>query len=211
MFEPFCGLSGHPFAPEPDPDFYFPSRTHQHAYRRLQYGLHHGGLTVLTGNPGTGKTTVLEAFLRRLEDSAVVARTLAQALDPAAGAGGKPRLLVLDDAHALPVEGWRELHRVALQTFLVGRPELRQRVKISCHLGPLERSETRRYVEHRLKHVGWKDEPPFDDEAFALIHACTGGIPRHINRLCARALTGIFVAEQGRIGAAALKRLIQAV
>ena len=105
----------------------------------------------------------------------------------------------------------RDLHRVPVQTFLVGRPELRQRVRTSCHLGPLEREESHRYIEHRLKQVGWKGEPPFDGEALALIHSCTGGIPRHINRLCARALTGIFVAEHGRVGAAALKRLIQAL
>jgi type II secretory pathway predicted ATPase ExeA len=209
MFEPFCGLSGHPFAPEPDAAFYFASRAHQHAFRRMQYGVHHGGLTVVTGNPGSGKTTVLEAFLRHLGDAVAVVRTAAEAAQPADP--GRPRMLVLDDAHALPPETWRELHRAPLLTVLVGRPELRQRVRISCHLGPLEREETRRYIEHRLKLVGWTGEAPFDQEAFTLIHACTGGVPRHINRLCTRALTGIFLAEQGRIGAAALKRLIQAV
>jgi len=209
VFEPFCGLSGHPFGPDPDPAFYFPSRAHQHVFRRLQYGLQHGGLTVLTGNAGTGKTTTLETFLRHLDQTVKVVRTMAQACDPANAS--RRRLLVLDDAHALPPEAWRDLHRVPVQTFLVGRPELRQRVRTSCHLGPLEREESHRYIEHRLKQVGWKGEPPFDEEALALIHSCTGGIPRHINRLCARALTGIFVAEHGRVGAAALKRLIQAL
>jgi type II secretory pathway predicted ATPase ExeA len=208
VFEPFCGLSGHPFEPDPDPAFYFPSRAHEHVYRRLQYGLQHGGLTVLTGDAGTGKTTTIEALLRHLEGAVTVTRTIAQALDPGAAATGARRLLVLDDAHALPPDAWRALHRMPLQTFLVGRPDLRHRVRTSCHLGPLERDETRRYIEHRLKHVGWKGDPPFDEEAFALIHSCTGGIPSHINRLCARILTAVFVTEQGRIGAAALKRLI---
>jgi len=166
VFERFSGLSGHPFAPSPDPAFYFPSRAHEHVYRRLQHGWHQGGLTVLTGDDGT------------------------------------------HDAHALPPHAWRDLHRLPLQTFLVGRPELRHRVRTSCHLGPLERDETRRYIEHRLKHVGWKGDPPFDEDAFALIHSCTGGIPRHINQLCTRILTAVFVTEQGRVGAAALKRLI---
>ena len=207
MFEPFCGLSGHPFEPDPDPAFYFPSRAHEHVYRRLQYGLRHGGLTVLTGDAGTGKTITIETLLQHLEGAVTVARTIAQALDPGAAATGARRLLVLDDAHALPSDAWRALYRIPLQTFLVGRPDLRHRVRTSCHLGPLERDETRRYIEHRLKRVGWKGDPPFDEEAFALIHSCTGGIPSHINRLCTRILTAVFVTEQGRIGAAALKRL----
>ena len=58
-----------------------------------------------------------------------------------------------------------------LQSFLVGQPELRtmmqspqmqqlrQRVIASYHLGPLDRAETQAYIEHRLRHVGWKDDP----------------------------------------------------
>lgn len=224
MFEPFCGLSGHPFELRPDPGFFFRSRGHQRAYRRLQYGLRHGGITVLTGEAGAGKTTTIEAFLRQLDDTAVVARKLdcarldgdellaavAQAFGNELAAGGRRRLLILDEAQRLPIESWRDLHRLPLQTFLVGRPELRLRVEHSCHLGPLERDETCRYIEHRLRQVGWKGDAPFDDEALAIIHSHTGGFPRRINLLCARALTGTFVAEKSVLGAEALRRVIQA-
>ena len=86
-----------------------------------------------------------------------------------------------------------------LQSFLVGQPELRammqgpqmqqlrQRVIASYHLGPLDRSETQAYIEHRLKHVGWNSDPTFEPGCFDLIHELTGGIPRRINTLCNRA------------------------
>lgn len=95
-----------------------------------------------------------------------------------------------------------------LQSFLVGQPELRammqgeqmqqlrQRVIASYHLGPLDRTETQAYIEHRLKHVDWKDDPKFDPACFDLIHSLTGGIPRRINTLCNRLLLAAFLAER---------------
>jgi len=95
-----------------------------------------------------------------------------------------------------------------LQSFLVGQPEfrdimqgaemqqLRQRVIASYHLGPLDAEETRSYVEHRLRHVGWADDPRFDPGAFNIIYGYTGGIPRRINTLCDRLLLGAFLAER---------------
>lgn len=225
MFEPFSGLSGHPFEQRPDASFFFPSRGHQHAYRRLQYGLRHGGITVLTGEAGTGKTITIAAVLRGLDDAALVARNLdctsvrrgailpaiRDAFGPELAARGRRRLLVLDEAQALPLECWRDLHRLPLQLFLVGRPDLRQRVKTSCDLGPLGADETRAYIEYRLKRAGWKGEPPFHEDAFALIHDHSGGNPARINRLCARALTATFVGERSALGADALRRLLQAL
>jgi type II secretory pathway predicted ATPase ExeA len=87
-----------------------------------------------------------------------------------------------------------------LQTFLLGQPEfrktlqspemeqLRQRVIASCHLGPLDRTETEAYIVHRLQTVGWQGDPSFGEAAFAAIHQFTGGIPRKINILCDRLL-----------------------
>jgi type II secretory pathway predicted ATPase ExeA len=74
--------------------------------------------------------------------------------------------------------------------------QLRQRVIASYHLGPLDKEETRGYIEHRLKHVDWKDDPKFDPACFELIHTLTGGIPRRINTLCNRLLLAAFLAER---------------
>ncbi|MFL5289635.1 MAG: hypothetical protein ACJ8AW_53930 [Rhodopila sp.] len=87
-----------------------------------------------------------------------------------------------------------------MQTILLGQPQfrpmlaskdveqLRQRVLASCHLGPLAEDETRRYIEHRLRTVGWTDDPAWDEDAFAAVHRNAGGIPRRINTLCSRVL-----------------------
>jgi hypothetical protein len=95
-----------------------------------------------------------------------------------------------------------------LQSFLVGQPELRtmmqspsmqqlrQRVIASYHLGPLDPTETQAYIEHRLRHVGWKDDPRFAPDSFALIHSLTGGIPRRINTLCNRLMLAGFLGEK---------------
>ncbi|MCU0765120.1 MAG: ATPase, partial [Burkholderiaceae bacterium] len=101
-----------------------------------------------------------------------------------------------------------------LQSFLVGQPELRdlmraptmqqlrQRIIASYHLGPMDKAETRAYVEHRLQRVGWKGDPAFDDEAFGRIFEATGGIPRRINQLCNRLLLSGYLAEKHALGLA---------
>src|SRR6266568_682574 len=119
----------------------------------------------------------------------------------------KRALLIVDEAQNLTPRAVEELRMLSnfqladqalLQSFLIGQPELRvmmqgpqmqqlrQRVIASYHLGPLDEAETHAYVEHRLMHVGWKNDPEFRPECFALIHGLTGGIPRRINGLCNR-------------------------
>jgi putative secretion ATPase (PEP-CTERM system associated) len=129
----------------------------------------------------------------------------------------KRALLIVDEAQNLAPRAVEELRMLSnfqlgdqalLQSFLVGQPELRammqgeqmqqlrQRVIASYHLGPLDKAETRGYIEHRLKHVDWKDDPKFDPACFDLIHTLTGGIPRRINTLCNRLLLAAFLAER---------------
>jgi hypothetical protein len=79
--------------------------------------------------------------------------------------------------------------------------QLRQRVIASYHLGPLDDSETQGYIEHRLRHVGWSDDPKFDPACFLPIHQATGGIPRRINTLCNRLLLAAFLSESHELNA----------
>ena len=95
-----------------------------------------------------------------------------------------------------------------IQAVLLGQPQfrkilarpdldqLRQRITASYHLGPLSSEETRSYVEHRLKLVGWNHDPDFADACFAEIFRYTYGIPRRINTLCSRLMLLGFLEEK---------------
>lgn len=128
----------------------------------------------------------------------------------------KRALLVIDEAQNLNARTVEELRmlsnfqtdeRSLLQTFLLGQPEfratlhspdmqqLRQRVIASYHLGPMDATETRAYIEHRLATVGWKGDPAFDDGAHAAIYEYSGGIPRKTNTLMDRVLLMGFLEE----------------
>lgn len=131
----------------------------------------------------------LEQFLRQCEQN------------------GKRALLVVDEAQNLSAHTVEELRMLSnfqtadkslLQTFLLGQPEfrktlhsrdmqqLRQRVIATYHLGPMDATETRAYIEHRLHTVGWRGAPSLTEDAYAAIHDYSGGIPRKINTLCDR-------------------------
>jgi putative secretion ATPase (PEP-CTERM system associated) len=134
----------------------------------------------------------------------------------------KRALLIVDEAQHLSGRAVEELRMLSnfqlgnqglLQSFLVGQPELRtimqgpqmqqlrQRVMASYHLGPMDKAETQAYIEHRLRHVGWRDDPTFDKGAFERIFAFSEGIPRKINTLCNRLLLAAYLSEKHTIDA----------
>jgi type II secretory pathway predicted ATPase ExeA len=67
-----------------------------------------------------------------------------------------------------------------------GMEQLQQRLIAASHLEPLKLSETVAYVEHRLRKVGWQNDPSFSKESMNLIHKFSGGVPRRINLICHR-------------------------
>jgi general secretion pathway protein A len=129
---------------------------------------------------------------------------------------GKRVLLVVDEAQNLPARSLEELRMLSnfqvsemplIQSFLLGQAEfretlqapgmeqLRQRVIASCHLNPLTAEETRAYIEHRLRVVGWQAQPHFSEEAYAAIYKHTQGVPRRINVFCDRLLLYGFLED----------------
>jgi general secretion pathway protein A len=89
MYERFFnsfGLRENPFHVSPDPRFYFPTRAQESALTELLFGIEtRQGLMVLTGETGTGKTTLLNQLLdwlqRRGRSSAYVFHTLLEPLE----------------------------------------------------------------------------------------------------------------------------------
>jgi general secretion pathway protein A len=74
MYEKFYGLSEKPFHIVPNPHFLYLSAKHQHALTYLEYGIREGmGFILLTGEIGTGKTTLIRHMLNQIEAEIEVA------------------------------------------------------------------------------------------------------------------------------------------
>ncbi len=243
MYEAFYNLNAKPFRLSPDPQFFYPSAGHKRALSYLLYGLNQAeGFVVITGAPGTGKTTLSHKLLSQIDAQSVVVAHLASTQieaedllrlvassfklrsehvskaallkDIESFLLGRARerkrcLLVVDEAQNLPARSIEELrmlsnfqigNKALMQVFLLGQEQfrtmldssqfeqLRQRVIADYHLQPLDAEETRRYIEARLQHVGWQNDPQFEAGAYVKIFEYTGGLPRRINMFCDRLL-----------------------
>ena len=126
MYESHFGFHATPFALNPDPSFYFASQGHVRALAYLQYGVHQReGFIVVTGEIGSGKTTLVRTLLDGLRASDVVAaqisntqldstellHSICTAYGVAAQGSGKSHLLAALEAHftALATKGRRAL------------------------------------------------------------------------------------------------------
>ena len=73
MYREFYGLKELPFALTPDPRFIYFTPSHTEAMANLHYGVESGkGLIVVTGEVGTGKTTILRWMMQRLDRAVLV-------------------------------------------------------------------------------------------------------------------------------------------
>jgi general secretion pathway protein A len=74
MYLDFYGLKEKPFNATPDPKFLYLTPGHREALAQLVYGVQeHKGFIVLTGEVGTGKTTLLQTLLQKLDATTAVA------------------------------------------------------------------------------------------------------------------------------------------
>ena len=73
----FYGLTSKPFLANPDSKFYFPSEAHLRATAYLDYGMQQNeGFVIITGESGTGKTTIIRRMLESLDPDKVIAAHL---------------------------------------------------------------------------------------------------------------------------------------
>ncbi|ORJ63384.1 XrtA/PEP-CTERM system-associated ATPase [Geothermobacter hydrogeniphilus] len=235
MYEQFFHLQCKPFELVPNPAFFYLSRTHRKALSYLEYGIRErAGFVLLTGEVGSGKTTLIHNILSRLEGEIVTARVFNTRVDPtqlltminedfglsvenrqkidllrdlneflvSQYAERRQPVLIIDEAQNLSPDSLEEIRllsnleavdRKLLQIVLVGQPELktiirrpelrqlRQRINISCHLGPLNEKETEEYFFHRLECAGNAAAVTLPGGAFSRIHRRTDGLPRLVN------------------------------
>ncbi|MGH7324041.1 MAG: ExeA family protein [Candidatus Rokuibacteriota bacterium] len=263
MYLSFYGLRETPFSPTPDPRFLFQSARHREALAQLLYGVQERkGFIVLTGEIGTGKTTLLRTMLERLDQTTPVAYIHNSTL-PTEGlleymlqdwgvkstaANHTQRLfelneflieqhrqgfspvLVIDEAQNLSQEAleavrllsnFETTHQKLMQIVLVGQPELRdklnaselrqlkQRIGMRCHIGPLTPEETRLYIRHRLRVAGAADAGIFTDGAVQRITEYSRGIPRLINIVCDHCLLSGYADSKRRIDPGVVEEAVE--
>jgi general secretion pathway protein A len=111
--------------------------------------------------------------------------------------------------------------RKLLQIVLIGQPELRerldrkrlrqlrQRITVLFHLGPISRQETESYIMHRLRVAGSTGRPSFSRPAIGEIHRQSGGVPRLINAVCDKALLAGYVDGRDQLGWRQVRRAVR--
>jgi type II secretory pathway predicted ATPase ExeA len=126
-----------------------------------------------------------------------------------ADATDRGMLLVVDDAHALPLRLLEEVRMLAdlarrgeprVRLVLVGAPSLeerlavprlttlQQRITARCYLEAFDRQDTLAYVRHQIMVVGGEPLNVFTESALDAVYRATEGIPRLINQTCDHAL-----------------------
>ena len=77
MYKEYYKLQHNPFQMTPDPRIFFASKGHKRALSYLQYGLSQGeGFIVITGDIGTGKTTIVKNLIAGLDHKTYIAKQL---------------------------------------------------------------------------------------------------------------------------------------
>jgi type II secretory pathway predicted ATPase ExeA len=200
------GLDGPPFEFDASPTSPFISTPHRDSLATLEWGLTQtiSGLTLLVGEPGVGKTTLIKALMAQhpewVQESGERAVVIVDEAEELTDANLQDlRLLSNTD-----LEGEKRLHFI-----LVGRPELAVRlltpalreidrsIRARTKLYPLKFNEARSYVDYRLQRQGGSAQEIFNRRALLCLIAESAGIPRQINRLCSGAMAAACAQGDG--------------
>jgi type II secretory pathway predicted ATPase ExeA len=176
---------------------------------------------IYLGNPAVGGRGLYAGIVRalggvpRFHKAALIPQT-ADLLAAEDHERGRTVVLVLDEAHLLDTDQLEELRLLSnadmdshspFAALLVGQPTLRRRIKLGTFAALDQRialrytitgmtaDETSSYVGHHLKLAG-RSDTLFSDDALALIHQVSRGLPRAINNLAVQALVAAYATNK---------------
>lgn len=122
MYEAFFKLAKKPFDLVPNPDFLFLSRSHKKALAYLDYGIRErAGFILLTGDIGSGKTTLIRDLIRKHRGNVVLSKIFNTRVD------SHQLLSMINDDFGLPIEGkdkislLRELNEFLIDQYAAGQ------------------------------------------------------------------------------------------
>ncbi|MGA9309658.1 MAG: AAA family ATPase [Pseudonocardiaceae bacterium] len=144
---------------------------------------------------------------------------------------GRTVVLVLDEAHLLDADQLEELRLMTnadmdshspFAGLLVGQPTLRRRIKLGTFaaldqrialryaMNGMTAQETGSYINHHLKLAG-RSDTLFSDDALALIHQVSRGLPRAVNNLAIQALVAAYAGNKAIVDESSVRAAIAEV
>lgn len=196
----------------------------------LEPSRHH---VIYCANPTVGGRGILSLVVAalggvpRFHRAALVPQA-ADALAVAESERGRRVLLVVDESHLLEPDQLEDLRMITnaemdsrspAAVVLIGQPTLRrrlhqgtmaaldQRIMLRVHMEGMDLAETLSYVRHHLGLCGRAD-PLFSDDAVAVIHHASRGLPRAVNNLALQSLVATFAADKAIVDQAAAKMAV---
>jgi len=191
---------------------------------------------IYLGNPAVGARGIYAGIVSalggvpRFHKAALIPQT-ADALAAEEHERGRTVVLVIDEAHLLDADQLEELRLLTnadmdshspFGCLLVGQPTLRRRIKLGTfaaldqrialryHLHGMDLGETLSYIKHHLQLAG-RTDTMFNDQAIALLHQTSRGIPRAVNNLALQALVAAFADGKGMVDEAAARAAVTEV
>jgi len=177
--------------------------------------------TIYLGNPAIGARGLYAAVVSALGGvprfhKASLIPQAADALAAEEAERGKRVVLIVDEAHLLAADQLEELRLLTnaemdshspFACLLVGQPTLRRRIKLGTFAALDQRialrfampamtaEETTSYVAHHLKLAG-RSDTLFSDDALALVHQVSRGLPRAVNNLALQSLVAAYAPRR---------------
>jgi type II secretory pathway predicted ATPase ExeA/S1-C subfamily serine protease len=233
VYATYFGLREKPFNATPDARFFYTNPSYREAYATLLYGIRERkGFIALTGEVGTGKTTLLRRLMDNMDPTIKVVflyNTTLEFDELVEFICGELKIVVNGLSRVGRLQALENLRLISnletataklLQIVLVGQPELEwkladpalrqvtQRITVRHRLQRLSDAEVEPFIDHRLRVMGRQRQDLFTDDAIRKLIPYVNGIPRLINVVCDNALLVAYGMDATRVTGAIIDEVI---